>query len=66
MPGDHQPFAFSIVEWLALRIEGSQGRALTLAEAEKLCEHTGLRVERSHAFPVDAICAWVGRCRIEG
>jgi ubiquinone/menaquinone biosynthesis C-methylase UbiE len=49
-----------IVEWLALRIEGSQGRALSLPEAERLCEQAGVRVERSHAFPIDVVFhGWV-------
>jgi ubiquinone/menaquinone biosynthesis C-methylase UbiE len=49
-----------IIEWLARRIEGSQGRALTLTEAVNLCERAGVRVERSHAFPIDVIFhGWV-------
>jgi ubiquinone/menaquinone biosynthesis C-methylase UbiE len=48
------------VEWLALRIEGSQGRALTQAEAEKLCEQAGLHIERSHTFVIDMVFhGWV-------
>jgi ubiquinone/menaquinone biosynthesis C-methylase UbiE len=49
-----------IIEWLARRIEGSQGRALTLTEAERLCERAGVWVERSHAFPIDVVFhGWV-------
>ena len=43
------------IEWLALHIEGSQGRALTLAEAEKLCKQVGLHIARSHTFVIDKV-----------
>lgn len=44
-----------IVEWLALHIEGSQGRALTLAEAEQICEQARVHIEHAHAFTIDIV-----------
>lgn len=47
--------SWRFMEWLALHIEGSQGRALTLVEAEKLCKQAGIHIARSHAFVIDKI-----------
>lgn len=47
--------SWRFMEWLALRIEGSQGRVLTLAEAEKLCKQAGLHIARSQVFVIDKI-----------
>lgn len=47
--------SWRFMEWLALRIEGSRGRALTLAEAEKLCKQAGLHIARSHTFVIDKV-----------
>src|SRR5579875_3216790 len=47
--------AWRLVEWLALRIDGSQGQPLTLAEAEQLCNQAGIYIVRSRAFVIDRI-----------
>lgn len=40
-------------EWLTRRIEGGQGRAFTLVEAQVLCARAGLRVVYGKVFPID-------------
>jgi SAM-dependent methyltransferase len=40
-------------EWMTRWIEGGQGRASTLAEAQVLCARAGLRVVCGRAFPID-------------
>src|SRR6266851_5805366 len=37
------PFPWTAIEWVVRRVEGVQGHASTLAEAQALCEQAGLR-----------------------
>ena len=56
------PFPWKIFEWILRRAEGGQVHALTLDEAQTLCEQTGLRVSQSKAFQVNWLWrAWVLR-----
>ncbi|MHB8596272.1 MAG: class I SAM-dependent methyltransferase [Ktedonobacteraceae bacterium] len=46
-------FPWAMVEWLARRIEGGQGHAFTLAEAQEFCTQAGLHVDAAKAFNVN-------------
>lgn len=47
------PFPWAVVEWLARWIEGGQGHASTLTEAQGLCTQAGLHVDAAKAFNVN-------------
>jgi len=47
------PFPWTIIEWLARKIEGAYVRAYTLAEAQSLCQQAGLHVACGRSFIVD-------------
>jgi ubiquinone/menaquinone biosynthesis C-methylase UbiE len=51
-------FLWVAFEWLLRRIEGSEVRAYTLAEAQALCQQTGLDVANGKVFKVDWL--WQG------
>ncbi len=56
------PFPWKAFEWVLRRAEGGQVHALTLDEAQSLCEQAGLRVSRGKAFQVNWLWrAWVLR-----
>ena len=56
------PFPSKAFEWVLRRAEGGQVHALTLDEAQSLCEQAGLRVSRGKAFQVNWLWrAWVLR-----
>lgn len=65
------PFAWAVIEWLAQQIEGTYVRAYTLAEAQFLCQQTGLHVACGRSFTVDwlwhgwVLCAY-GKASISG
>ncbi|SRR5712691_3529083 len=57
-----RPFPWAAFEWFVRRVEGGQGHASTLAEAQSLCEQTGLHVSCGKAFTVNWLWhAWVLR-----
>jgi ubiquinone/menaquinone biosynthesis C-methylase UbiE len=56
------PFPWKAFEWVLRQAEGGQVHALTLDEAQSLCEQTGLRVSRGKAFKVNWLWhAWMLR-----
>jgi len=59
------PFPWAAFEWFVRRVEGGQVHASTLAEAQSLCEQTGLRVSCGKAFTVNWLWhAWVLRASV--
>lgn len=46
-------FPWAMVEWLAHSVEGGQGHACTLAEAQELCTRVGLSIDAAQAFKVN-------------
>lgn len=46
------PFPWRAFEWLVRRVDVGHVRAYTLAEAESLCLHAGLRIASERAFPI--------------
>jgi ubiquinone/menaquinone biosynthesis C-methylase UbiE len=46
-------YLWKVFAWLLERIEGSHVHAYTLAEAQSLCKHAGLRVASGKVFKVD-------------
>jgi ubiquinone/menaquinone biosynthesis C-methylase UbiE len=55
-----RPFPWAAFEWFLRRVEGGQVHASTLAEAQSLCEQSGLRVTCGKDFTVNWLWhAWV-------
>lgn len=46
-------FPWAMVDWLAHSIEGGQGHASTLAEAQEMCTRVGLSIDAAQAFHVN-------------
>lgn len=57
-----RPFPWTPFEWFLRLVEGERGHALTLNEAQALCEQIGLHMSNSKAFTVNWLWhAWALR-----
>lgn len=59
------PFPWSILEWVARRVEGQGARKHTIEEAEILCQQAGLQITSRNAFIINWLWqGWVLRLSV--